>query len=225
MIMKQWIKFAAATLSFLILLSTVACMPTDVDAPVDENPDTEVEIFKNGVTQYKLIFDDENTTLTEQVYRYVDTLKSKYDITLEAIKASKATQVYDKEIIVGQVRPAAESVAAKMKPTGDFAMCVVEDDLVLCATDDLSYRYMFELLLTNAAYCPREGSLSLNADHNFVYHDSDFSDISYAAYLKQGGALTQNQVVSLFSRGSVTLNDGKKMVYRLYLPSNYNGTK
>ena len=240
--MKRWIKALTSLLSLLMLLLAVACTPqdntpddtpSDSDLPSDsvggagdETPaPAPIDIFKDGATEYKLIFDDKDTALAELVYQYVDGLKSKYGITLEAIKASKATQVYEKEIIVGQVRPAAEDVAAKMKKTGDFAMCMVEDDWVLCATDEYNYRYLFDLISSKTAYRPKNGNLSLSSAQDYVYHASEDAEKSYAAYLKQKGMLTQERLVSLFSYGSTTLDDGKEMVYRLYLPSNYTETK
>ena len=136
--MKLWMRFAALLLTLLMALA--ACAPAvDPETPDEGKEGSEQEaeppapvamdIFKDGKTEYTLVFDDSNRALSEMVYRYVDALKNKYDITLEAVKASMAEQTYDKEIVVGLVRPAAQSVAARMNKTGDFAICMVEDDL------------------------------------------------------------------------------------------------
>ncbi len=234
-IVKQWFKLLTAVLSLVMLLTAAACAPADDntnDTPNDGGEENEtpapvpMDIFKDGATEYTLVFDDKDTALTEYVWSYVDTLKSKYGITLNALKASLATETYDKEIIVGKVRPAAENVAAKMNETGDFAICLVEDDWVLCATDAANYRYLFELLTTDATYAPKGGNLSLSTEQDLIYHASAYADKSYAAYKKQvGGSLSQEQVVSMFDYGTTKLDDGNEMVYRLYVPSNYSETK
>ena len=233
--MKLWMRFAALLLTLLMALA--ACAPAvDPETPDEGKEGSEQEaeppapvamdIFKDGKTEYTLVFDDSNRALSEMVYRYVDALKNKYDITLEAVKASMAEQTYDKEIVVGLVRPAAQSVAARMNKTGDFAICMVEDDLVLCATDDDNYRYLFDILLNEAPYSPDSGSVSLSTAQDMIYHTSAYATMSYAAYRKQKDhTLSQETVVSLFSYGSTELDDGSKMVYRLYVPSNYSKAK
>jgi poly(3-hydroxybutyrate) depolymerase len=234
--MKHWMKCLALMLALLMALA--ACAPADDPAATDdETPSGEeqedvtpaplpVEIFKDGTTDYKLVFDDSNKALSELVYHYVDQLKNRYDITLEVIKASRAETVYDKEIIVGAVRPAAETIEKRMRVTGDFAICLVEDDLVLCATDDANYRYLFDILMKDKTYLPDDGSVSLSTAQDLIYHESTYAGMSYAAYRKQKeGTLSQESVVSMFSYGQTQLEGGGKMVYRLYVPSNYTKTE
>ncbi len=234
--MKQWLKMIASMLAFMMLITVVSCASSDENSEndpsntqgdsVQEPEPLPIDIFVDGTTEYTLVFEDENAGLADLVWNYVDTLKNKYGVILNATKASMAGEATGKEIVVGQARESAQSVSAQLYATGDFAMCLVDDDWVLTATNLANYQYLFEILLTDSTYAPEDGNLSLSSTQDFIYHDSAYADQNYAAYKKQvERTLSEETVISFFDYGSVALDQGGEMVYRLYVPSNYSKSK
>ena len=201
--------------------------PAAEDGETNELPDptptyNTAEIFKDGTSEYVLVFDGSDPVLSEYVYSYIDELSSRFNITLRAEKAAMVAQPYEKEIIVGDVRDISSEVRSRLRDTGDFGIFLVGDDLILTATDSANYGYLFEVLKNHKTYRPKNGSLTFSEENNLIYHDSDLSEKNYAEYKKSCvGQLSQDHVTSFFTYHQTEMSNGDRMVYRLYVPSDY----
>lgn len=240
-------------LSLLLLTLAVACgttpgtpdepttpeTPTEPDAPSPpdepevpvqpeqptEPPKTELALFVDGESDYTLVYDDSDAYLTAQVEAFLDTLSTKHGVTLAAVGASEAETDYGHEIVVGNVRPCAEEMIARMNETNDFAYGIVGDDYVLCATGSRLYAYLFTMVENRVLIRIKDGSLTVDSDKDLVYHDSVYKKRTYIEYKFGAQSMTKETLAELFEARTFTARDGTRLAYRLYVPFDYDENK
>ncbi|MBQ7364105.1 MAG: prolyl oligopeptidase family serine peptidase [Clostridia bacterium] len=182
-----------------------------------------------GVSDYVIVYDGNNETVKNEVTSYVTKMKSKFGIKLTAKRISDVTEPYAHEIIVGDLgaqRAVVNEVKASCRASGDFAVAVKGDDVVLYATDDTNYSYLFAALVGETQLMPdSDKNLTYSSDRDFYYHKSELKDMNYAEYKGKTAKLTQAFVVDQFDHYETTTATGAKLVYRLYVPSNYDPEK
>lgn len=203
----------------------------DTSSTVADSSSEEIktaDVVVDSKTDYVIVYDDTNEIIESQVEAYAKKMKSSFGVTITYQGISKVTEPYEHEIIVGDVakkRPVVNNVKEKCK-TSDFAVSVQDGDVVFYATDDQNYRYLFAALIAEEGLKPADGKLTYTAENDFYYHDSDLKTMNYIEYKNQGKS-TYNAAlaVSMFTYHEIKKDNGQKMVYRLYVPSNYDPEK
>ena len=244
--MKNVLKIAILCFALAMLVTLVACGTTETTtaaatdatttASGDETTTTTTtttteevktaEVFVNGETDYVIVYDDSNDAIKSAVNTYVTKLKASFKVTITAKGISEVTEPYANEIIVGDLgdkRPCVNTVKAACK-TSDWAVSVQNGDVVMYATDDQNYSYMFAALVGEANLTPSDKNLTFNED--FYYHASELTSMNYLQYKSRNAASVNGALVqSLFTYHETTKANGQKLVYRQYVPSNYDPEK
>ena len=223
------------TLVFLMLVLALCCTLIACSGPAKtpedeggETPSTPVtiDLVVDGKSDYTIVYDDSDAEITEHVKAFVKKLSNDFFITIRAVGISEAEADYGHEIVIGEVRDCVKQVTSQMESV-DFAMCVVEDDWVLCATGDRQYDYLFDVLMYDVAYTSRlrTGNLTLSADQNFFYHSSYYAKENYPEWLMGGKLIGDALIERIFTYESFTAKDGTTLPYRLFLPFEYDEDK
>ena len=224
--MKAMTKILMMSLAELLLMTLVSCNGGDqpVETTTPEVKDMPIELIKDGSTEYTIVYED-NASAAE-LAKSVAKSFSKWNVSIETVKASEAQPDYGKEIIIGNARQSVSAVTAKMK-TSDFAACVCEDDWVLTATDDVNYKYLTEVLDKKVFGNMTGAALTVDPAADLVYSTSAYADITYASYMdKQVRAISDDFIKEIFTMETyktTSLRNG--LPYRLYVPSNYDPSK
>ncbi len=237
-------RIFALLLAFLLIFGCVACkpssddplddQPSDIpdkneqqDPPKTEEPDPEpsvIELFLGNQTDYTIVYDDSDATIAQHAKDFAKLLDHKFFVDIEAVGISEAEDDYGKEIVIGNVRPCAKTVQKQLKG-GDFAINVVGDDLVMCATNARLYAYLFEIFTIRFLSKYDNGDLLVSEEQNFLYHASEFASVSYIDYLQSKGKVTAQTIDHIFEYCSFTAEDGTTLPYRLYVPYEYDESK
>lgn len=244
------IRILALILACLLALGCVACKPNTSDVPGDDPTDTPqdpsdkpedptdkpedpsdepegpnvIDVVVDGVSDYTVVYDDSDPIITEQAKAFVKRLDHKYFIDIVAVGVSEAEADYGHEIVVGNVRKNAKAVADLLEG-GDFAIGVVEDDWVFCATNPRLYTYLFDILTSQFLSKYKDGNLSVSEEETFVYHESSYASVNYIEYLKLKGKVTEETIETIFEYHTFEAEDGTKLPYRLYVPYEYDPQK
>lgn len=246
-------KIFALLLAVLLLMNMIACNQNATDTPDDKTPENEnpgdtpgtdkpedpqdkpdekpedpapnvIDVVVDGMSDYTVVYDDSDPMIAEQAKAFVKRLDHKYFIDVVAVGASEAEEDYGHEIIIGDARKNAKAVSSLLKG-GDFAIGVVEDDWVFCASNPRLYTYLFDILASKFLSKYKDGNLSVSEEDTFVYHDSEFATVNYVEYLKKKGNVTSDTIETIFEYRSFTAEDGTTLPYRLYVPYEYDPAK
>ena len=197
---------------------------SDID-PEPNVPDSTIEIAVNGVSEYVVVYDDSDIRVSDFAAKFVALMKDSYGITLESVPASQHT-FSEYCIYVGNIKGVAR-VKAKLNSANDFGACVAGNDYVLYATNSRLYEYLYDMLVSQVLYTIRNGNWTTRPAKNFIYHESDYADVSYVDYVieQNGGKLTQNLLYKFFEDRTFVAEDGTVLKYRLYVPYHYDENK
>lgn len=230
--MKNVLKIAILCLTLTVIFVLAACGGTETTtATTTETTTTEavksIDIAVDGTSDYVIVYDDTNDVIANAVDKYVLQMKTSFGIKFTAQPISAVTTPFEHEIIVGDIadqRPAVNAVKEKCKGP-DFAISVQGDDLVLYATDNQNYNYLFAALVGEPDLKPAvRGSLTYSKD--FYYHDSALKEMNYLQYRSKNSTIVNPTLLkSAFSFHETTKANGQKLAYRLYVPSNYDPEK
>lgn len=197
--------------------------PTDSEPPQEEPYDI-IDLIVNSTSDYTVVYDDSDPMITEQAKAFVKFLDHKYFVDIEAVGISEAEKDYGHEIVIGEIRSSGREAAKALKG-GDFSISVVEDDLVMCATNGRLYSYLFDVFTYQFLSSYSKGSLTISSEQNFLYSASALSATPYVEYLKQRNTMTRELVEELFEYATFTASDGTILPYRLYVPYEYDPDK
>lgn len=236
---KPSIKILLAALLPLSVLLLSACggesrpstgqtQQTDAKNPPPADTQDEnirLDLAVSGESDYTLVYDGTNKAVTALVEDFVKAMNDEYGISINRVAAAQAERDYGHEIVVGNVRPGADAVVQRVRPRGDFAICVSGDDWVLYATGDTEYTYLFDVLTDRILPDITNGNLFVESDGDFVYHESDLAGVGYAQYIRRKGTLSAEFLDQILERRQFSASDGTTLPYRLYLPSNYDPDK
>lgn len=190
-----------------------------------EAENTVLSLITNGETYYTLVYDDSDSCIAEQVKAFCDKLKTKYGVTLTAVPVRNAEDDYGREIVVGNVRESAEPVLERLRATNDFAMCVSDNDWVLCATSSRLYQYLFLTVERRILPKMEQGNLSIESKNDFVYHDSALRNESYIEFALSSRSVSASFLAEIFEAHTFLASDGTCLPYRLYVPYDYDASR
>lgn len=231
--MKNVLKIAILCLAFATLAVLTACgggettTQTTTEPVVTTTGEIKVaDVVVDGKTDYVIVYDDTNETITSAVESYALRMKSSFGVVITYEAISAVTTPYEHEIIVGDLgdkRPVVNAVKEKCK-TSDFAISVQNGDVVMYATNDINYEYLFAALVGEESLRPADGMLTYSED--FYFHASDLKEMNYLQYKTRNAAAVNGAIVqSAFTYHETTKENGQKLAYRLYVPSNYDPEK
>ncbi len=199
--------------------------PIEPDEPYfPDKPDQAIDIAVNGVSDYVVVYDDRDILVEEFTTQFLALLSKTHKIELTAIKASVGT---DSEhcIYIGNLREA-YPVKSKLNSQNDFGAFVSGDDYVLYATNSRLYDYLYEMMATQVLASIRGGSWSTRPAKNFIYHESDYAEISFVDYaIEKHKGLNWNCLLDIFAPCTFVASDGTELVYRIYVPYDYDKSK
>lgn len=233
--MKTLLKLMMLALTVTVLFALIACggdtdtTTSDTTTASDTTTETNTvaEVVVNGVSDYVIVYDDSNDMLKSQVTKWRNKINSLCGVSLSLRPISNVSTPYEHEIIVGDLgdkRPVVNTVKANCK-VADFAISVQGNDVVLYATDDTNYRYLFEALCNEASLLPVDKTLTFDPEKDFYFQKSNLKDMNYVDYKCQDVQPNTAMLKSIFTSHETTKANGGKMVYRLYVPSNYDPEK
>ncbi len=216
-----------AVLSILLLALLAGCQEKtpsgdgdDTTNAVTEAPIPSVTLIEGGESDYVIVCDTADANALRLANALAFTVRQKFGYSPTVHDASEGP--FPHEILIGNVRDSAAPLAATLEASGDFAVALVEDDLVICASASrmLTYAlaYVEHTLIagaSNAAWTVSEGDA-------FHYRASDMADMNYFAYEKQFHSVSLNDC---FETHTITLENGSTMLYRLYIPYGYDDTR
>lgn len=189
--------------------------PADIVDP-DAPEDMELTIFEDASSDYKIVYDHSDTVLGTYVDALVDFLEEEHSVTLDVKDINTADSEH--EIIVGNARENAQFIVNKLYETNDFAVSVCGDDLVLYATSEYLYPYLFEI----AKQLLDSDKATFAPDRSFIYHKSQYKEVPYAGFLKlKNSTMGEKQLLEIFEARTFEAEDGTRLPYRIYIPSSY----
>ena len=191
----------------------------------------ELQLFAGSavtVTDYVVVYDDTDEALGDQVESFVTRLNQTYGVTVSSTGISAVTEPYAKEILIGDVSAQRSAVGAVVAncTVSDFAISVEDDDIILYATDDTNYEYMFSVFFSKEVLKSVDGELTCVATDDYYYHTSDLKQTNYLQYQYQTiSNFNTAALTAHFTYHSTTKSNGATLAYRLYVPSNYDPDK
>ena len=206
--------------------STTASSKDDKPKPDPEPdvPDGPIDIAVNGETQYVVVYDDSDVSVSSFATSFVNYVKDRYNISFDMVKESEGTSsIYC--IYIGDVA-GAQKAKSKFNETNDFGAVVSGNDYVLYATNSRLYSYLYDILVSDVLVTIRSGNWNTRPAKNMIYHKSDYAETTYVDYVlaQYGGKLTQEALLKLFEPRTFVASDGTELVYRLYAPYDYEST-
>ena len=186
--------------------------------------DEKIDLIVNGESKCRLVYDDTDIYLTDQVKLFLKNLQDTYGIKIEGVAASKAQKDTDCEIVVGNIRPAALKVMEKLEDTNDFALCVGDGDWIICASNSRLYAYALAMAESRIAITYSGGNLTVESLNDYFFHNSD-NKKDYLDYLRGIDDIDQSVLAKVFEERIYTDSDGTVLPYRLYVPFDYNPNK
>lgn len=220
----------------VVLLALVCFLTACGGAVTSDTPDTPetdatpvvqpLSLVTERTTDYTIVYDDSSESLTAIITDFITEMNRKLKTEFVSVGASKAEADYGHEIVIGNVRASAQPVAENMNTHSDFAMGISGDDWVLCATSDSMYSYLFMLVKNRIFPNVKGGTLTVKPEDDLIYHSSFFADKSFADQcLVQSGKLSHEAICEITEKKTFTAADGTKLLYRFYMPSDYDPTK
>lgn len=189
--------------------------PTPVKSPIAES----------GKSDYVVVYDGSNKALESSVKDFVSKVKTKFGFTLDAKPLASASTPAEREIVVGNVRASGVELEKMLAWTNDFAISASGNTVNVCATNEVSYNYLFEYLL-NDGLVKKDGNVYLEVEGVFLYHFSSLRTMTYPDYhRKYSGTCEKEFMLKCFEDGTFKGTNGLSMKYRLYVPSNYDPNK
>lgn len=182
------------------------------------NPDAPEDIgFAIGEGDAKIVYDYSDEAIADFVDALIDFIADTHGYTLDTADITSVD--YDSEIIIGNVRENAQFIDDKLYENNDFAVSVCGNDLVLIARSE----YLYDYMLAVAKEILADGEVE--PEDSFIYHKSDYKNLTYAGYLRKKDAnkqITADTLADkLFEAKTYTAKDGTKLNYRIYIPSSY----
>ncbi len=192
----------------------------------NEPVDTDITIFSGSVSNYTIVYPKDNEIIESQVKELVSYIKSTYNVQMQYKAVEKNMDVSQKEIIIGDARNKISFSTSQMSDVNDFVLDVSGDDFVIYAANDALYSYAIRIFKDVVLSEKIDNKLTIDADYTFSYKSSAYKDVTYVNYLKTNvGNYNKTLLCELFNGLSYTAEDGTTLVYRLYVPSNYDASK
>ncbi len=230
--MRKVILFLLMVLVVLSVL--VACRgpedsvdPPAVDPPSEPEAPTELTLFADGVTEYTIVYDDADPIITEVAEELQRMLKRGYSLKIEAKPASQVPEKSGKEIVIGNIRPAAKTAQKELKRE-DFCIRMVGEDLVLLSTGSRMYYYLYDVLYDEVISKLKSEDWTFKAEQNVTYSSSKYKDVNYIERMKQENgwnsveSIRTRMLEEIFSYRTYEATNGTSLPYRLYLPYHYD---
>lgn len=192
----------------------------------NEPVDTDITIFSGSFSEYTIVYPKDNEIIESQVKELVSYIKSTYNVQMQYKAVEKNMDVSQKEIIIGDARNKISFSTSQMSDVNDFVLDVSGDDFVIYAANDALYSYAIRIFKDVVLSEKIDNKLTIDADYTFSYKSSAYKDVTYVNYLKTNvGNYNKTLLCELFNGLSYTAEDGTTLVYRLYVPSNYDASK
>ena len=139
-------------------------------------------LFEGKKTDYVIVYDSSNDELDEYVDTFIKTLYSKCGVLIRSKDAAKYKTEH--EIVVGEVRDGVGQLVTDkaLRTEDDFMICVDGDDIVLYATDNRAYAYLFEYFANDVLSESSGEYFVLASGEDFVYSTSKYNGMSYVEY-------------------------------------------
>lgn len=215
-------KLLAMMVSLCLLLALFGGCGTADSAPeTTEEPEKFISAtFVSGGVSECVIVHDGTSSASSLANDVRNMIAKEFGVVLNALNG--AAGEHPQEIVIGNCRPVVEKTAKKLKTPFDFALKVEENALVLCAVNEISYRYLSEYLSREVFVKTEDGTLQLDSDDNILYTESALSDIHYIDYLAETG---KNFDLEQIFDWAIYENGDTKLPYRIYIPFNYSPEK
>ena len=221
-------KLIALFLATVILLAMAAC-GNENTAPTETTPETTApyveptlsvtaNIIEGGTSQYVIVHD--GSTAASQLANNLKSILSAYGASLQVTSTDPGEGT--PRILVGAVGEAGQNAMKMLRWEFDFRMRLEENKLILCANNDLSYKYLNEYLKRDIFVKGDSNDLVLTSDDDFVYSQTELTDKTFVDYLLEKGSYfdyTEHFAYETFVGEDATLP------YRLYVPFNYDPQK
>lgn len=171
-----------------------------------------------GKSDYVIVHDGTAgaQALAEQL---VKLFNDAYKIKVQSYPAGQQPETA-KEIVVGMGRGISHKAARKLTGLFDFVMLSEDGKLLLYAKNELSYGYLGQYLKREVFSGGTD--LTLDAQDNLVYSQSELADTTYIDYWMAGN--TSFVLGDHFAYKTYT-NDDTTLPYRIYVPFNYDPEK
>ena len=139
-------------------------------------------LFLNGRTDYVIVLDFSNEMLSEYVSSFIQKVYSKFGVLIPSRDADESTAEH--EIVVGDVREGVAELATEkgLSAENDFLITVRDNDLILYATDERAYAYLFEYFAHEMISSSNGETLVIPSGNDMLYSKSRFQDMSYVQY-------------------------------------------
>ncbi|MBQ7788542.1 MAG: dienelactone hydrolase family protein [Clostridia bacterium] len=196
--------------------------PKPEPEPEPEPEITSIEIAKDGISNYVIVYSLNNKVVKENALLFQSYLKDTYSIELDCIKTSEAQASQDKRIIFG----AYKGDEAQRLTSGDFGVFMDGDDLVITATTNNLYPYLMDILRDDILKDIQNGSWTVNKEDDFIYTNSSYKDIGYVEYMvSKNGSFSETLYEKILTYQTFTSEDGTVLPYRMYVPYEYDKDK
>ncbi len=193
---------------------------------VTEEQIPSVTLIDNGKSDYVVVCDTTDATLKRLVSDFVEKIRKDFGVSLPV--KTPAEGPFEHEIVIGNVRDSAAPLAAGLSERTDFTVSLVEDDLIICASDSRFYTYAFSYIRYDLMEESKGKTFSLTEADTIHYADSDLADVPFFDYWKRhnykvaGGSTA---MLYFFDQTDVVLENGSVMKSFVYVPYDYDPAK
>lgn len=199
---------------------------TETTAATTTVPTEEPEVFvtstiiANGTSDYVIVHDG-----SADAQQFANDVKSAiiqaYGVTLTVANAA-TKEPGSCEIVVGTCRDRGASFDTKLRSDLDFGMKIVENQLLLCAKDTVSYQYLLQYLKREVFVANDNKELALSSDDSFIYSKSPLMRSNYIDYLQEEGSFYAFKKIF---NAKLFQNADTQLPYQIYVPFNYSPNK
>lgn len=170
--MKKWLWILSVVLLLLPLILT--------DAWAEGND--VLNLVTDGRSDLVIVYDSTDRMMKIRVQKFVEQIGEQHNVNIKNKNVARVTEPYAHELVIGNVRACAESVAKQLGDSSDFTICVQNGHLICYAESDEAWQYLFDYLLNDLYGALKNGDLSIPMDYQFVHSQSDIVQVSYKDY-------------------------------------------
>ncbi len=241
--MSGMFRVVAFVISLIMLLSLAACGGTEneegsaqsmeslisesIESTEEETTEpivpVSLELVVDKKCDFTVVYDTTDTVIKKPVEKFLAAFNEKLSEPLKT-QDIRFSRKIEKRIVIGKGIDVGDEFTSKLKNYNDFGIKVSENTLILSATNDVAYNYLFDYFLDS--YFKDTTTVTLTHENNIVYSSSELFGKQYTDYHRElAGTCEPEFMLKLYEDRRLDAGYGINMPYRLYVPFDYTPEK
>ena len=188
--------------------------------------DKNITIVSDKKSEYIIVYERRNDVQKSYAEDLAKHISSKYGVTIPCYQFGDSPETATKRIVIGDAHENVSTIKGRINSAGDFIVDVVDDDLIIYASTEYMYKYMFDVIKREIITGEVKDKLEFSSSFRYIFSQSKNKDLNYAEYYKStltNQKYTYDTLLNIFEAKTYSAYMG--LPYRMYVPSDYDETK